>query len=148
MNKVKFNQVPLDQLESLQAGLDNYWNSLAENIKPQMHFNFYDDVQQMDLVNKMFRAFRNKVENRQRRYRITLSPAEAVALLYSCQNTENNNDRTTFSGAMAAKYKNEIDQQLKSSILWTQQTPNQLPVPPELPLLPARPNDGELQLPG
>ena len=133
MKKIKIAKVKLKEITALQEFTSSYMSSLQENIKPQMDLNYFQDILELDLAKELFLLFRKKIESDSHTFTLNLKPAHAVLLLYICTYTENEiikelgkflddeceqqeqeDTPHRFNLFVAMKFKNIIDQQVKS----------------------------------
>lgn len=114
MRKVKFKAMPRQHLQVIQAELLNYAQGFAEHLKrPEEHTEFIYSVTQVDIANTLWRKFRTKIESGTLSMRFSVTASEAVAMLNACANAAiMSTDH--YVANVGEKYKNEIDQQLKS----------------------------------
>lgn len=133
MKKIKIAKVKLKEITALQEFTSSYMNSLQENIKPQMDLNYFQDILELDLAKELFLLFRKKIESDSHTFTLNLKPAHAVMILYICNYIENEiikelgkyltdeceqqdkeDTPQRFHLFVAMKFKNIIDQQVKS----------------------------------
>ena len=123
MKPVTLKKVKQDEAVELQAMVLRYSDRQAMNLNPQMSLLYFDTILQLDIMKRLVLIFRNKIESPASKFTLSLKPSEAVVLLYSCQYGYDDAPENIYTRTIAEKFKNEIDQQLKSLIIRTQSTP-------------------------
>lgn len=129
MQPVKLSKVTLNHIVALQAGVEQYQNHLQNGLNPQMSLHYFDTVLQLDILVKIFRVFRSKIEGHAAKFTISLRPSEAVVLLYTCQHMETQYQDGSYESNTARIYKGILDQQLISLNKWKTTPPHALPLP-------------------
>ena len=115
MKPVSLKKLGQDELAVLQEMVKVYSDELATKVKPQLTFQFYEFVLEVDILKRLFLTLRGKIEAGKLETSITLKASEAVVLLYACNyacNTQN-----MYANVIGIKVQNFIDQELKSNIV-------------------------------
>jgi len=112
MKEVKLKKVTKEEVEILQQELGMY----AEIIKLGFNYisidEFLNALLISDIALRLWLSFRNKIESDKTKVTVTLKVSEAVVLFKCCYWPRD--QRTHYHAMIAEKFKNEIDQQLKS----------------------------------
>lgn len=114
MRNVILTKVRRDHIVVLQAVMAEYATDFGPYLeKPQIPVDFYYSVAQVEISQRLIKAFRNKIESDSQSFRLNLKASEAITLLNACSNV-----RVTTTNAHTAHvcevYKNEIDEIVKS----------------------------------
>ena len=116
MKQVKLSKVTLDEIKVLQAELSEF----AEWQKMGLHFwsneDFFNAIATVDTSLRMYYLLRTKIESGRNNFTMSFKIADAVAILKCCH--WQRSERTIYEENIAMKYKNIIDQQLKSIITY------------------------------
>ncbi|OIQ22020.1 MAG: hypothetical protein BM557_01180 [Flavobacterium sp. MedPE-SWcel] len=117
MKKIKLEKVSHSEVVALQSICQDYNRSLTIRLKPQLSVLYFETILYVDVLVKLVLFFRTKIENNRDTHNFSVTISQAVILLYSCQQTINLycvDPRNEYLYHIAEKYKNLLDQKLKS----------------------------------
>lgn len=84
--KIALKKIKIADIEVIQSELLKFIRNKVDNISNCNDYEKYcNDIIIIDVLQSMFYIFRNKIENQKQFANISLSPSQAVILLFCCQ---------------------------------------------------------------
>lgn len=114
MKDVRLLKVTEDEVQVLQSELYRYSELQRLGIHHWGNEEFYTALVTIDIAFRLWVTFRRKIESAQNSFTVRLKVSEAVVVLKCCY--WNRDGRNDYEKHVAEKYKNLIDQQLKSIV--------------------------------
>lgn len=109
MKTIKLTKVELSEIEALQNIVTE--TLVIKNRKLKSSDNYFGDIILIEILQGLFYNFRGKIENKKGIYcSFSVSPAQAVSILFAC--TERKNNSNDFENFVAMNYKNIFHEHL------------------------------------